>query len=270
MPGSFLDTTIIINISDSNSKSKQASELFISQNQPSETPYYALRELLAGHMQNICDVHNTILASENIAEAFISLTRKNFYSGRKLGSKLSIGYEVLDKIFRDDPNSPCGQVKTEALEWLSIKANMMWLKATKPKNVDVVQSLSCFNSGKLTLGIANELRGPNNSFNCHSKSRCSAAGYIYEDISSLSKMIEALHPDKLDTDLANKQETKSRRKALKELKQHGPDKFDKSMCRALGDAYFAAMCPAGKSLVTTNIVDFEPLCSVLNKDLKNI
>jgi hypothetical protein len=270
LSGSFLDTTIVVNISDPSSKSKETSEKFISQNQPSATPYYALRELLAGHIQNLCDVHNSILASENISEAFISLTRKNFYSGRKQGSKLSIGYEALDKLFRDDPKSPRGQMKTEALEWLAIRANNMWRKAIKPNNVEVVQSLSCFNSGKLTFGLANELRGPNNSFNCHSKLRCSAASYIYDDLSSLSKMIEALHPDKIDVSLANKQETKSRRKALKELRQHGPDSFNKNGCRALGDAYFAAMCPAGKSVVTTNIVDFEPLCSALGKDLKGI
>jgi hypothetical protein len=270
LSGSFLDTTIIVNISDSNSISKQTSEKFISQNQPSETPYYSLRELLAGPIQNLCNVHNSILASDNIGEALLSISRGNYASGRKLGSRLGIGHEVLDKFFRDAPDSPRGHMKNEALEWLLIRANMMWRKAMKPKNVDIVQSLGCFNSGKLSLGAANELRGPNNSFNCHSKSRCSAAGYIHEDLSSLSKMIDALHPDQIDAKLADKQETKSRRKALKELRQHGPDKFNKNMCRALGDAYFAAMCPAGKSVVTTNIVDFEPLCSALNKDLKSI
>ena len=270
MSGSFLDTTIIVNISDKENQSLKASENFITQNQPSEAPYYALRELLAGHMQNLCDVHNTILASENIAEAFISLSSKNFFAGRKKGSKLDIGYETLKKLFTDNLNAPRNQMKTEALEWLFIRANMIWRKAIKPKNVDIVQSLGCFNIGKLSLGLANELRGPNDSFNCHPKSRCSAAEYIYDDIISLSKMIDALHPDKIDANLADKQETKSRRKALKDLKQHGPINFNKNGCRALGDAYFAAMCPAGKSVVTTNIVDFEPLCSALGKDLKGI
>lgn len=67
--------------------------------------------------------------------------------------------------------------------------------------------------------------------------------------------------------LSDKQETKSRRAALKELLQKGPKNFSKHRCRALGDAYFAAMAPAGKNILTTNTVDFEPLCSAVGKQV---
>lgn len=263
MTGSFLDTTIVVSISDPANTQKAKCQKIISSNQPSTAPYYAIKELLVGPLQNLCDVHNSILAAENMGEALLALSKKNFYSGRKKDSKLEIAHNALDTLFRKNFSGPRDQMKQEALEWLSLRINRMWMKAKNPKNVDVVQSLSCLNYGKLTFGLAGEIRGPSNSFNCYTKSSCSAAAYLYEDKIALSKMIKALHPSEIDPSLANKQETKSRRKALKELEKNGPAAFHKGRCRALGDAYFSAMCPAGSVVATTNIVDFEPLCLAL-------
>ena len=80
----------------------------------------------------------------------------------------------------------------------------------------------------------------------------------------MKRLIEALHPNSLGK-MAEKNENQKRRKALKELMSIGPTKFDKGRCRALGDAYFAAMCPAGSKVVTTNIQDHDILCSALGR-----
>jgi hypothetical protein len=129
----------------------------------------------------------------------------------------------------------------------------------------MVQSLECFNEGKIDYGPAGELRGPADSFNCVSVQRCAAAAYMFDNKSDLKKMIAALHPGGLDPRIANKNETGQRRKALKELESRGPASFDKRRCRALGDAYFAAMCPAASIVVTTNMQDYVPLCAALGK-----
>lgn len=110
------------------------------------------------------------------------------------------------------------------------------------------------------------MRGPD-SFNCSSKEKCAAAAYIYDDKAALKKMIDALHPDKLDDAAKEKKENSSRRSALKDLLADGPVKFNKRYCRAIGDAYFAEMCPPGFSLLTSNKVDFEPLCNALGKKI---
>jgi hypothetical protein len=69
--------------------------------------------------------------------------------------------------------------------------------------------------------------------------------------------------------IEEKRETTRRRSALKDLMQNGPDKFNKNNCRALGDAYFAVMCPPGSHVITTNLVDHAPLCNALGKTAVN-
>ena len=58
MTGSFLDTTVVIHIAEGVKPHSSKGEAFISANLPAETPYYALRELLAGRVRILCDTHN--------------------------------------------------------------------------------------------------------------------------------------------------------------------------------------------------------------------
>ncbi len=58
MAGSFLDTTVIMDIADKIVPGKARAEAYITANRPAEAPYYALKELLAGHVQILCDSHN--------------------------------------------------------------------------------------------------------------------------------------------------------------------------------------------------------------------
>lgn len=267
MSGSFLDTTIVVHVSDPSNQNKTNSETCIANNQPSQAPYYVLRELLAGHFRNLCDTHNAINAAENPGEAGLHIANKFALSGRKFGSKQQALSETLDIIFRKNPTGSRDTIKQEALTELALRINRLWRKAHNIKNVELVQSLACFNDGKIEYGAAGELRAPNNSFNCIKEQRCAAAAYLFDNKNNLKKMIDALHPSKLDASAAAKQENQSRRKALKELESDGPIAFNKLKCRALGDAYFAAMCPAGMSVMTSNSKDFIPLCNALGNSI---
>lgn len=265
MTGSFLDTTVVVHIADQQEPGRTKGNAFVKANQPAESPYYALRELLDGHVHYLCDAHNAILAAENIAEALQALLNRSPAEGRKKGAKLQAFATALSGVFVDNPLGNRGDQKREMLEALALRINGLWRRAHKLKNTDLVQHLGCFNDGKITYGAAGELRGPDDSFGCIKSQRCSAAAYLYDNKSDLKKMIDALHPKNLEPAVANKNENQKRRKALKELIVKGPIKFNKSRCRALGDAYFAAMCPATSVVVTSNIEDFMPLCVALSK-----
>lgn len=265
MPGSFLDTTVVISIAEDIEPSKTNCNNFISSNQPSEIPYYAIQELLAGRIRVYCETHNVVLASTNAGEALSALTARNPIEGRKRVARLQILAEMMEKIFRTNPAGSRDSMKRELLQEIALKAANVWRKAKLIRSSTFVQPLGCLNEGKLTRGAANELRGPKDSFNCLKNERCAAAAYIYDDKIALDKLIDALHPDNLPPELATKTETQSRKKALKMLARDGANKFNKNYCRALGDAYFAALCPAGRDVVTTNVVDFEPLCRALGK-----
>lgn len=267
MTGSFLDTTIVIHIADPENPNKARGEAFAASNQPAESPYYALRELLDGHIHYLCDAHNAILAADNIAEALQALLNRSPAEGRKKGAKLQAFAAALTNAFTNNPAGNRGDQKREMLADLALRVNIMWRRAHRIKNVNLVQHLSCFNDGKITYGAAGELRGPSDSFGCIKSQRCATAAYLYDNKSDLTKMIDALHPRNLGDAVAGKNENAQRRKALKELLDHGPKDFHKGRCRALGDAYFAAMCPASSVVLTSNTVDFMPLCKALSKDV---
>ncbi len=267
MSGSFLDTTIVINIASKVEPGKTKGEGYIKANQPAEAPYYALRELLAGYIQNLCNVHNIVLASENIAEAVLALSKISSLAGRKKDTQIQSFSAELIEVFRENPTGSRNDVKREMLQGLMLKTVGCWRRANAIMSVNNVQPLSCFTQGKIDIDSAGALRGPNNSFNCIKSERCAAAAYLYDNQNDLQKLIDALHPNNLPPSVANKNENQQRRKALMELKTKGPKEFSKGRCRALGDAYFAAMCPSDSVVVTSNIKDFEPLCLALSKEV---
>lgn len=268
MTGSFLDTTVVVHMAEGLQLERLKGEAFVAAHQPAEAPVYALRELLAGRVRVICDAHNKLQASENIGEALLALLSLSPAEGRKRESKIQALSQSLAEAFIKNPTGERNDLKREILQDLALKVARLWNKAHKISGVSIVQSLACFNDGDLAFGRAGELRGPGDSFNCIKEERCAAAAYIYDNKNNLVQMIAALHPNNLPPVVANKKENQQRRKALKDLQANGPSKFNKSLCRAIGDAYFAAMCPAGSVVATSNLVDHLPLCLSLGKVAK--
>lgn len=268
MGGCFLDTTIVIHVSEVSHPDKEKGITFISSNQPAEMPYYALKELLNGRVRILCEAHNAVLAAENHAEALLALINRSPAEGRKRIGRIEDLAKSLERVFNSNPAGDRKHLKREILQDLALVTSRLWRNAHRINSVSITQSLACFNDGKLTYGTAGELRGPQDNFNCKRNERCSAAAYLYDNKSVLQAMIDSLHSKKLESALANKNETKQRRRAMKELLSKGPKSFNKRLCRALGDAYFAAMCPSGSTLVTSNMEDYIPLCHALRKEVK--
>jgi len=264
LAGSFLDTTVLIDLVDHRAPGKVKAEAFISANQPAKVPYYALRELVSGHLHYICQAHNVLLASSTPPEATLALLNRNPMEGRRKEARARILLSEMEAVFASNPNGQRSTVKREVLEALALRAARLWRKAHQVPSSELTQPLGCFNDGNLSYGHSGELKGPKDTFGCAKSERCAAAAYLYDKRADIEKLIDALHPSKLGA-LAGKAENASRRKALKELLAKGPVAFNKGRCRALGDAYFAAMSPPGFAVVTTNLSDHMPLCDALRK-----
>lgn len=258
MPEAFLDTTLVLHLSDTGSPDHANARKLVVNNSPATAPVYALRELLAGPLQNICSVHNRLKASDNIGEALLALAQLNPAMGRKKGAQIEQFALQLAAVCQENSGATLQETLDGMTQSLALKVARLWLRAKKAQGWSGVQPLGCFPSGEFSMGQAGELRAPSDSFNCDKRARCSAAAYMHDQAGAVSKLCDALHPSRLSAQLASKGETASRRAALKELRDKGPKDFNKSRCRALGDAYFAVMCPATSSVATTNKVDFEP------------
>jgi len=264
---SFLDTTIVLVASDASRSEHKGSVACIADNAPAEAPQYALRELLAGDLQNLCDLHNRLKSADNIGEALAGLASLPPFVGRKKSSGIEEFARQLEERFSTAPETPLVNVKDEMAQSLALKIVRIWVAACESSNWTLVQPLSCFRGGEFDYGAEGDLRAPSDTFNCDKSSRCSAAGYMYDRVGSVSKLSDVLHPDKLPEKLQGKAEVASRRKALKDLRNSGPKSFNKRGCRALGDAYFVVMCPPGASVISTNSIDFDLMCEAVGGKL---
>jgi hypothetical protein len=265
MTASFIDTTVLIDISQSRGSGKISSENFVNANRPAEAPFYALRELLAGHVRYLCDTHNILTASKNPAEALVAILTR--FPTRASHTQAVLLARLLSNFFANRGAITGAGAKRDGLHQIMMMATRVWRRANHHKLIDSVQQLACFNNGDLQYRNGN-LRGPNDSFNCSKREKCAAAGWLREQEVQVAKVVEALHPKNLEGAAKSKREISHRRSALKLLIKKGHFDFNKGKCRALGDAYFAIMCPQKSIMATTNIGDFEPMCKVLRKQLQ--
>lgn len=264
MTACFVDTTILVNVSEGETPASRLAKKYALANSPATVPEYAFRELLAGRVGLLCDAHNKILASDNVIEVAAGFLRSAGF-GRTPVAKAQEILASLKSMFDSESDISPKDAKRQVLEDLMMTAARLWRNARTVPYLEKDQPLPCFISGPIDTDESGILRGPNGSFSCSTGVPCGAAEYMYSKRSDLIKMIDALYSDSSDEKVKNKPENRSRRNALKVLEAKGPTAFPKRKCRALGDAYFAAMCPPGAKVLTTNIVDFEPLCAALGK-----
>jgi hypothetical protein len=260
MSGCFLDSTILVDFAQDAQPRTTKALAHTKVNEPVRIAEYAYRELLAGRVGLLCDAHNDVVASANVVEVALAFSIRGSFARTPRAQEqeiLKLLKAMFDKKGKVDP----AVAKREIAESLMMMASKMWKKAATFPSGDRVQPLGCFNNGRISLDKHGLLQGPNNSFNCATGTVCGAAQYLYNDRPRIRKMIAALESPKLPEKLKKKGETQSRRKALDLLERRGPTNISKASCRALGDAYFAAMCPAGSHVLTTNMEDFEPLCA---------
>lgn len=261
----FVDTTVLIEVAERTSPTSERMKVFARSNGAAEVPDYAYRELVAGRLQQVCDAHNRVLAAQDPAEAIIAILQQ---AGFRARSAVSSAREVAQALsnFLQNPTSLRDDAKREVQQELQLQAALLWRRAQRDPAFVGSQPLSCFTKGPLAQDpISGAIKGPNSAFNCDKQARCAAALYMAKNGPDLDRLIDALHPKNLGALLAGKHENSSRRNALKELKQRGPKDFHKRYCRALGDAYFALMCPPGSEVLTTNLVDHDVLCKALKK-----
>ena len=267
MPG-FVDTTVLIDVAEGSEPIRSNTRSLAAASGPLELPDYALRELLAGKVQILCDAHNRVSASGNAAAAIESVLALAGFKARTVTSTAAAIASTLKKAL-DKPGMSANDATREVLQDLKIQAARLWRNARGVPFFTSVQQLSCIAMGPIHIDNATDtLRGPNNSFSCAKEQRCAAAMYMHERAGDLPKLIAALHPDNLGPVLAAKRENQTRKTALKDLLKRGPKDFRKSYCRALGDAYFALMAPLGSVVLTTNLQDHQPLCAALKKTAK--
>lgn len=223
--------------------------------------------MLAGVVATLCSAHNRIRQAADPGKAILSVLALPPQSGRTRDGQIRAIAISLSKALKysSTGTGPMSEEATRRMcQNLALQTQRQWRKARSLPHHGKTQPLGCFAESELVLDDG-MLRAASGTFGCDPSSRCSAAQYLYESPDQLKALIDLLRPSEENEEISGKRENSKRRAALKMLLKEGPTKFNKRNCRALGDAYFAMMCPPGSHVITTNLVDHIPLCKELGK-----
>jgi hypothetical protein len=86
---------------------------------------------------------------------------------------------------------------------------------------------------------------------------------LAEDVAGRKREIDLIRI--ANKKLAASPERERRARVLKELSRKPKQKLSKDDCKALGDAMFAILAPAGRTILTTNRKDHEPLAQAVGR-----
>lgn len=149
MSGCFVDTTVLVDVVEEREPGATAAQQFAKANAPAQLPQYALREFLAGRIGLLCDVHNRMLAADNVGEALVALLKMPPVQGRTLNSKQLELATTLTKVLSPNKLQTAEDNKREILLDLQLRIARYWRRARKISVFKTVQPLACVNLGEV-------------------------------------------------------------------------------------------------------------------------
>lgn len=265
MTKAFLDTSVLVNAllkvgseSDRAKASfKKFDELLLSG--------YALKEFKRGAFGYYIWLHNKVVTTGNWAQAIEAVASVWRQKNRMLTAMKAVAdcqssiAKVLvrsGKIASSDDE--CTELEArEARIWLKTKIFRAW-KAQESSDFRRVMPLSCYDvqSPRESLGGLID----NRPMKCTLGNCCLKSEFLAN-----SEATTFLH-DACDK-LAVKPEMAKRRSVLKDILRKPKSPLSERDCIALGDAVFALQCPSEAVVLTTNIVDHEPLAIAVGKSV---
>lgn len=232
-------------------------------------PEYALKEFREGPLHYFVWAHNRIAADGSLAALLGSLASMARTPRRYLTSTAAEAFreaaiqfkaehktlgKMVEKYGEDaDPDKVIADRFLIALRSLILKA---WKKRKKLTS-SVIGALPCFQEQAPFLDVSGtiSLAGPA----CNRTLPCAMADIMRSDLPRTRRMLSALTSGAAP----EKHETEKRVEVLKLICQKRSPEVPHKLCRAIGDAAFAFLCPAGGVMLTTNARDHMPLADAV-------
>lgn len=266
----FVETTILTDIllKPNSPKGKEAKAL-LNKYSYSQLPVYAIKEFKGGPLRYFVYAYNKCLTEKSLQNLILALSRLSLTPQRyrtatalealaeAISSSTITTGELVDKYGRD---ANVDVVRCERIR-LSLRTTieMAWRRRRKITNA-VVNELSCYKEFKPYIDHKGSLQVKPTS--C--QGTCCLSNYIRANIPQLKIIKELI--DNLEPELAEKRENKARKVHLRNIIRHPKHSLDDDSCRALGDIYFALACPHDADILTTNMIDIQPLAASLGKN----
>jgi hypothetical protein len=264
MSKALLDTTILTNILLKPQAEGRVARIAVKRFSETLLPQYAIKEFKAGPLRAYIWFHNKIVSCNSWSDAvaaipllFMQRNLMNTAMQAMTQFQSSISNRLPSDFAQRYPGQSLGQIMTdEGALWLKTTVFVAWSQRNKIAS-RVVSSLSCY--AERDLKIENSGQIDASPMICGVKDCCLRYQFTSAPMET-KKLLDACDHLPLKT------ETDRRKRVLKDLVRVPDRELAEKSCRALGDAVFALQCPKDAIILTTNIVDHQPLARAVGVD----
>lgn len=274
MRKALIDTTILV---DALLKHRELADRAVGvvKSYDSHLPVYAIKELKAGPLHTFVWLYNNLALNNSIPVAIRAIQsmrmKPNWMSTAQeaLSYAMEAGNKTLNNYVSGKANlvskygdtAKADNVHVDATKiYLKKKIKQAWKKRRSLTN-RVGFELPCFPETDYTedsLGVIQDL-----PLGCTSGQECCLYKQMKADVVKVQKLETSISA-------SPKPENKKRCAALKEvLKEHRTTNFPTKHCRNVGDAAFSFYCNDDEVILTTNIVDHEPLAKAVSRQVRH-
>jgi hypothetical protein len=233
--------------------------------QQTELPVYAIKEFKAGVLRYYVWFHNKVVTVDRWGDAVDAIRRVARQRNRQSTAlqalaefESSIGRRMPADLASKYPASDESSIRrAEARLWLKTLIMRAW-RQRRTLTTRVVAPLSCYPETDLTLNQNGTL--DDQPVGCPSDDCCMRERFVRRS-DDLKSILEAAQK------MSDKAETMKRRQVLRQLVRHPNRTLSEKDCRNLGDAVFALQCPSDAVILTTNVVDHEPLAKAIGRSV---
>jgi hypothetical protein len=259
----YVDTTVL---TDALLKRDPSAKTALDRYSWTGLPVYAIKEFSAGPLKNWIWFYNK-LVNNSYSDALRELHRMGFTPKRyttltaiEALQQVAKEFEsmVNVEVFTNYPGQTLGQtIRDQYLFHLKRRIAQSW-RQRRTLTTEVVQELSCY-PGRAPRFQAGGLIEKDH-LGCDHGGECCLAAELRKRKPALEKILETLKK------LPPKAENQRRIRILKDLlREKSRFILEDKHCRGLGDVVFAVFCPDDAVVLTTNIMDHEPLAAALGK-----
>lgn len=270
----FIETTILADVLlKPNTKGKAASEL-LSEYEFTQLPVFAIKEFKGGPLNYYIYTYNKCVTEKSISNVIIAIhnlsrTPQKYRTATALEA-IAEGLKATSLTTDDLLKKYGGAADNDTVQCDTLKYNLKYriISAWKQRrkiSTEVVNELACYKEVEPYENQRGLLEV--NPTKCKPERECCLGNEYRLRLSKLALIEKSIL--QLPTELGNKRENIARKRHLREIGRKSKQLITEDTCRAMGDIYFALLCPMDADILTTNITDLKPLAESLGKTINH-
>lgn len=269
MSRAFLETTVLTDYLLKKDGSELAAKAELALHSSISVPQFAWKEFKRGPLKNFVWFHNKLADTQSFLQTLAALQRMSRSPRRYLtATAIQAIHTAFTQLFDGSTLQALGAQYGQAADPDKLQADMLRLelkrvvlKAWKRRKKlfgGPAQPLSCYPDVEIAdLNDRLEL----DPLDCGKHSDCCLKSQLAKRGSDLEAIRKSLPRD-------DRKETAERHKVLRRIEKHQSRIMSPADCQRFGDAYFVLFCPAGATIITTNVRDIQPMADAIGVPFK--